>query len=323
MAPDHLTFSCKQCGDCCRKHGLYPITTSDLSALARGLGSTSEEMLRDYCVITTHDGRRGLFLKGLAGECPFLKDDRCLVHEFKPAVCSIFPDPDGTITVDRLKLCLKDTAVSGAGLARCSVWDLPQGGILAPNLEETIRFRIREDTDRQYFLSHSEIDPDRVEFLVRLAEHRLTDLPLYLLTGKKYGLLRQFHTGRHPGMASLVQVERDIMYRYLVTYVESCMLDETALGCNGVRATFIEGEPGIRVLCEGFPDEADDSQFLWKRYGDTGIFAVAIEADQTAYLMAFIIETPCLDDLLKEGTLRLLLSDGERKLTVCCTEGIL
>lgn len=298
-------------------------------SLAGGLGITVDEALTEYCTITTNDGRRGMFLRGLAGECPFLKDDQCLVHAFKPAVCSIFPDPDGFITTDRLKMCLRDTAVSGKGLSRCGVWDLPDGGILAPNLEETIRFRIREDTDRQYFACHEEIDTDRIDFLARLAEHRVTDLPLYLLTGKKYGLLRQFHTGDHPGMAALVQVERDIMYRYLVTYIEMCMLDEKTLDTKGVRATFVEGEPGIMLLCDGFPETdgfqetADDGQFLWKSYGNTGIFAVAVEQNQTAYLLAFTIETPCLGDIVKNGTLRLQLSDGTRKLAVKCTEGIL
>jgi hypothetical protein len=113
------------------------------------------------------------------------------------------------------------------------------------------------------------------------------------------------------------------MYRYLVTYIEICMLDEKTLDTKGVRATYVEGEPGIMLLCEGFPETADDGQFLWKSYGDTGIFAVAVEENQTAYLMAFNIETPCLGDLVKNGTLRLLLSDGTRKLVVKCTEGIL
>jgi len=319
----NIEFTCKQCGDCCRKHGLYPITSSDLSAIARGLGITIDEALGEYGTVTTHDGRRGLFLSGQAGECPFLKDKRCIVHGFKPAVCSIFPDPDGFITTDRLKVCLKDTAVKGKGLSQCAVWDLPAGGVLAPNLEETIRFRIKEDTDRQYFTFHKEIDAQRVEFLVLLAEHRLTDLPLYLLTGKKYGLLRQFHTTGNPGMAELVQVERDILYRYLVTYVEACMMDDVALISNGVRATFVDGEPGIMIMCEGFPESADDGQFLWKRYGDTGIFAIAVESGQMAYISAFTIETPCLDDIVKYGNLRLLMSDGKRKLSVSCQEGIL
>ncbi|WP_424357047.1 YkgJ family cysteine cluster protein [Methanocella sp. MCL-LM] len=322
-SPQTIEFVCKQCGDCCRKHALYPVTSSDLVMLAQGLGITIDEALREYCVITTHDGRRGMFLRGLAGECPFLKDDRCIVHSFKPAVCSIFPDPDGFITTDRLKACLRDTAISGKGLSRCGVWDLPDGGILAPNLEETIRFRIREDTDRQYFMSHEEIDADKVEFLARLAEYRQGDLPLYLSIGKKYGALRQFHTGGQSDMTALVSAERDILYRYLVTYIESCTMAEKVLKSNGVRATFVAGEPGIMVLCEGFPETADDAQFLWAKYGETGIFAVSIESDQTAYLAAFTIETPCLGDIVRDHRLPVMLNDGHRKLIVKCSEGIL
>lgn len=324
MAPSHpIEFVCKQCGDCCRKHGLYPITSSDLLMLAQGMGITIDEVLGEYCTVTTHDGRRGLFLRGLAGECPFLKDDLCIVHSFKPAVCGIFPDPDGFITTNRLKACLKDTAIGGKGLSRCGVWDLPDGGILAPNLEETISFRIREDTDRQYFISHEEIDADKVEFLARLAEYRQSDLPLYVFTGKKYGALRQFHAAGHSDMAALIEAERDILYRYLVTYIESCRMEETALKCTGVRATFVAGQPGIMVLCEGFPEVADDGQFLWAKYGETGIFAIAVESDQTAYLTAFTIETPCLDDIVRNHQLSIMMSDGKRKLVTRCTEGIL
>ncbi|WP_081477253.1 YkgJ family cysteine cluster protein [Methanocella arvoryzae] len=324
MVSSHtIEFFCKQCGDCCRKHALYPVTSSDLVMLAHGLGIGIDEAMREYCVITTHDSRRGMFLRGLAGECPFLKDDRCIVHTFKPAVCSIFPDPDGFITTDRLKACLKDTAVKGTGLSKCGVWDLPDHGILAPNLEETIRFRIREDTDRQYFMSHEDIDSDKVEFLARLADYRQGDLPLYISIGKKYGTLRQFHTGGEADLATLAGAERDILYRYLVTYIEACMMDEKVLKTSGVRATFVAGEPGIMVLCQEFPDTADDAQFLWAKYGETGIFALAVESEQTAYLAAFTIETPCLGDIVRDHRLPIMLSDGQRKLVVRCTEGIL
>ncbi|HMK45692.1 MAG TPA: YkgJ family cysteine cluster protein [Methanocella sp.] len=323
MPSETCEFICKGCGDCCRKHGLYPITSSDLSMLARGLGITVDEAMRDYCILTIHDDRRGLFLKGLAGECPFLKNDRCIVHAFKPAVCSIFPDTDGFVITDRLIACLKETAMHGKGLSRCAVWDLPPDSILAPNLEETIRFRIKEDTDRQYFARHSEIDPDRVEFLVHLAENRLTDLPLYVLTGKKYGLIRRFHVSGIQDIPQVIQVERDILYRYLATYVETCMMDKTTLASKGIRATFVGAEPGIMVLCDGFPNGVDDGRFLWKRYGETGIFAVSVESDQAAYLTAFTIETPFLDDIVRYGKLQLMMNDGKRKLITCCREGIL
>jgi Fe-S-cluster containining protein len=323
MADPTIELSCRRCGDCCRKHRLYPVTSSDLADIARHTGVGTEELISRFCVVATHDGRKGLFTRGTGIACPFLAGDECSIHAFKPRVCSIFPDNDGHVTVRRLKDCLKASHATGEGLSHCAVHDLPDDGVLAPNVEETARFRIREDTDAHYFQGHDHIDADTCDYLARMAELRETDLPLYLATAKKYGLLRQFHTGALRDLTPLLEAERDILYRYCGTYAAANMLPEAFVECSGVRATFVAGNPGIMILCDMLPPADGVAHFLWRRYGETGVFAAVVEGGGVGYATAFVIHTPCLDDIVRDCRLHLTFSDGQGKVSFECKEGIL
>ncbi|MGA9139903.1 MAG: YkgJ family cysteine cluster protein [Methanocella sp.] len=323
MATEYCVLSCARCGDCCRKHGLYPVTSSDLADISRHTGIETGELLSRFCTVATHDGRKGLFTRGSDIACPFLADDECSIHAFKPMVCSVFPDNDGYVTVRRLKEGMKASTVRGEGLSRCAIWSMPDDGVLAPDIENTVRFHIREDTDAHYFVGHDSIDDDIVDYLARLAETRLSDLPLFLATSQKYGLLRQSHTGLLRDVTPLIQAERDILYRYCDTYATANMLPETVIECKGVRATFVGGRPGIMVLCDELPPAAEEAHFLWRRYGETGIFSAVIEGGGIGIVTAFVINTPCLDDILGDGKLHLAFSDGTEKVSYICREGIL
>lgn len=318
-----IGFACARCGDCCRKHGLYPVTSCDIADIARHADIGISDLLSRFCTVTAHGGRKGLFIRGRGSACPFLDGDGCSIHAFKPLACSIFPDSDGHVTVRRLKDCLKATTIGGEGLSRCAIWNMPDEGTLAPNIEATVRFRIREDTDAHYFSGNDGIDADTVEYLSRLGELRVTDLPLYLATAQKYGMLRQFHTGRLSDISPLVQAERDILYRYCGTYATANMLQEALVECRGVRATFVDGMPGIMVLCDTLPPEGGEAHFLWRSYGETGVFGVLVEGGGMGYATAFIVHTPCLDDILADGRLHLAFSDGSGKVSFNCKNGIL
>jgi hypothetical protein len=200
---------------------------------------------------------------------------------------------------------------------------MPDNGILAPQIEATARFRIREDTDAHYFSGHDGIDAGTIEYLSRLSQLRETDLPLYLATSRKYGLLRQFHTGRLQDISPLVQAERDILYRYCATYATANMLPEAFIDCRGVRATFVDGEPGIMISCDMLPPAGGEARFLVRRYGEIGVFGAVIEGGGAGYATAFVIHTPCLDDILSDGRLHLAFSDGAGKVSFECKNGIL
>jgi Fe-S-cluster containining protein len=323
MTGEHCVLSCARCGDCCRKHGLYPVTSADLADISRHTGIGTGELLSRVCTLATHDGRKGLFTRGPGLSCPFLAGDECSIHTFKPMVCTIFPDNDGHVTVRRLKESMEASTVRGKGLSRCAVWSMPDDGVLAPDIENTVRFRIREDTDAHYFAGHDGIDEYTVDYLARLAETRIYDLPLFLATSQKYGLLRQFHTGLLRDITPFIQAERDILYRYCGTYATANMLPETIIECKGVRATFVDGQPGIAVLCDDLPPAGGEARFLWRRYGEIGIFSAVVEGGGAGHVTAFVINTPCLDDIISDGKLHLAFGNGSEKVSFVCKEGIL
>jgi hypothetical protein len=227
------------------------------------------------------------------------------------------------VTADRLKSGMRDSTVRGEGLSRCAAWSLPDGGVLAPGIEATIPFRIREDTDRHYFARHATISPEVVDYLAGLADARCRDLPLYLATGQKYSLFRSLHTGRTIDVSPLVQAERDILYRYAATYAQSRLLDEALILPEGVRAAHVGGQPGIALAVGRLPEAAGDARYFIRRLGEAGIVSAAIEGRGIAYVTAFVIYTPCLDDMLRDGILRLEFSDRREKVAVECLEGVL
>ncbi|MCD1295635.1 hypothetical protein CUJ83_11565 [Methanocella sp. CWC-04] len=310
-------FSCKQCADCCKKHGLYPVTSSDISNISSNLGIGIKEFLSRYCALTTNDGRRGLFIYGIDGVCPFLSGNMCAIHDFKPEVCRIFPDSDGYVVARRLKDDLKDTFLEGQeGLSRCGVWDIPDDAILKGDIKATVEFRIKEDTDRHYFASHDNVDDNIVEKLSLLARIRLSDNALTGAIEEKYRLIRRFHTGLSSDRGSMVDIEKKILHRYLLTRAMASGITTKKISYTGVRATYVGSVPGIALICEGeFPVKTQSAEYLYQRYGDTGIFAILITSDDIAFIASFIIDTPCLDDIItgdKKLKLMLKSNDGER-----------
>lgn len=320
-------FSCKCCGDCCRKHGLYPVTSSDIVLISAHMNMGVDEFLDKFCVVATNDGRHGLFLRGINGTaCPFLSGNVCSIHKFKPEVCRIFPDCDGYVMAYRLKHDLKDTTVAGSiGLSHCSIHDMPDDAILKGDIGKTIDFRIKEDTDRQYFASNTMVTSSTVKGLSSLATARLSDPVLRRLVAEKYSLIRRFYTGDVGDTRSLLQVERAILYRYLVTYASAAGLKIENMINTGVRATYVGETPGIAILCEGcLPGGVESAHHLYKRYGDTGIFSIAVISHGTSYVTSFTIETPCLDDIIRDdNTLHILIKfNNKRDIPLICKEGV-
>jgi hypothetical protein len=54
-----------------------------------------------------------------------------------------------------------------------------------------------------------------------------------------------------------------------------------------------------------------------------GVFAAIVEGGGVGYATAFVVNTPCIDDILSEGRLHLAFSDGVEKVRFVCNEGIL
>ena len=105
-----IQFECTKCGACCREDSLLvTVTGRDIARISQGLGLGSDEVikafdfylafgeetpagLRDIPTVKTERGLAYIALKKLEnGDCVFLKDDLCMIHAIRPAVCMSFP----------------------------------------------------------------------------------------------------------------------------------------------------------------------------------------------------------------------------------------
>lgn len=105
-----IQFECTKCGACCREDSLLvTVTGRDIARISQGLGLSADELirafdfylvsgedapkgLRDIPAVNTEQGRAYVALKKLEnGDCVFLKDNLCMIHAIRPAVCMSFP----------------------------------------------------------------------------------------------------------------------------------------------------------------------------------------------------------------------------------------
>ena len=107
---DQIRFECTTCGACCRDDSLLvTVTGRDVVRISRGLNLGPTEVIRalDFYLVSSHKPPEGLrdfpavnTERGLAyialkklenGDCVFLKDNLCMIHLIRPAVCVSFP----------------------------------------------------------------------------------------------------------------------------------------------------------------------------------------------------------------------------------------
>ena len=104
-------FECIRCGACCKNLDLIvTLTGRDIAKIAISLGLSSEQMLRavDFYIqdengslpiglkhipqIVTEEGQAIIALKkNPDGDCIFLKDALCMIHEIRPGACAAYP----------------------------------------------------------------------------------------------------------------------------------------------------------------------------------------------------------------------------------------
>ena len=104
-------IDCTACANCCRVFEIE-IKERDIEKLAKFIGVSREEFLRDYTMRAELDNE--LILKRGEGGCVFLKDNLCSVYDARPQNCAKFPHlvrGDGSIAsrmwamVDRTEYC--------------------------------------------------------------------------------------------------------------------------------------------------------------------------------------------------------------------------
>lgn len=85
MVLDMLDCPPGVCGECCRYNRIR-VKPNDIQRIIDNTEYTQEEL--DKLVIV--DGNK-MFLKGQPDGCPFLVDNACLIHPFRPDGCYLFP----------------------------------------------------------------------------------------------------------------------------------------------------------------------------------------------------------------------------------------
>jgi len=134
---EQIQFECTKCGACCREESLLvTLTGRDIVRLSRGLslgpndiirafdfyldiGKESPKGLRDFPTLNTEKGPAYLAIKKMEnGDCIFLKDNLCMIHLIRPAVCMSFPfvfSKDGNTTTWGLSAMKKICPGLGSG----------------------------------------------------------------------------------------------------------------------------------------------------------------------------------------------------------------
>lgn len=85
---------CKGCSECCRvTDDTIHLDPYDIFMLSKKTGKAFEGLLNDGIVnLTLCDGVITPYLcKAKSGECVFLKENRCAIHDSRPGFCRLFP----------------------------------------------------------------------------------------------------------------------------------------------------------------------------------------------------------------------------------------
>ncbi|MCJ7830330.1 MAG: YkgJ family cysteine cluster protein [Desulfobacterales bacterium] len=80
-------FECRQCGDCCKGYGGTFVTSADIAAIARFIGTEPDSFVERYCQMS---GRRPVLAQRADGYCVFW-DGLCTIHPVKPRMCRAWP----------------------------------------------------------------------------------------------------------------------------------------------------------------------------------------------------------------------------------------
>jgi Fe-S-cluster containining protein len=81
-------IDCTQCANCCRV-ATTRVSERDVERLSRHLGTTPDQFLAQYTVVSEEEGR---ILRRIDGEgCVFLEGNLCGVYDARPDICSRFP----------------------------------------------------------------------------------------------------------------------------------------------------------------------------------------------------------------------------------------
>lgn len=92
---DTFQFSCKMCGQCCRRRrNPIMVTGLDVFRLAQKLNMAPTGVVEAYTEVilgTSSHLPIAILRERLDGSCALLRNGHCTVHDHKPIVCAVYP----------------------------------------------------------------------------------------------------------------------------------------------------------------------------------------------------------------------------------------
>ena len=105
------SIDCTACGNCCRV-ATTQVSERDVERLARFIGCTPAQFVRDYTVETEDEG---LILRRTEAGCVFLDGSMCSVYDARPETCRLFPH-----------------LIKGNGSFLSRMWHMPDRAVYCP-----------------------------------------------------------------------------------------------------------------------------------------------------------------------------------------------
>lgn len=99
-------IDCCTCANCCREKAPL-LNGDDVIKMAKGLNLSTAEMKRNYLVKNNEEEGFNFRQK----PCPFLKDTRCSIYEFRPEYCLTYPTIGKNGVLKRLCSIIRDSSV--------------------------------------------------------------------------------------------------------------------------------------------------------------------------------------------------------------------
>lgn len=148
-------FECAMCGQCCACQDLVQLTTYELYELASHLRMKPVEFFNQYCElgVTNLTPTPHLYIRTSNGVCPFLKDNKCSVHESRPYACRAYPARIYWSNVADMKAFVREKYPCIK--SECGLFKLKNGDILLGDFELLSRQTISYWVDDAYYHSGS------------------------------------------------------------------------------------------------------------------------------------------------------------------------
>jgi Fe-S-cluster containining protein len=299
-------FECAMCGNCCASQDLVQLTAYELYRLSKFLDVEPAEFFNKYCVVTATslNPMPHLYIKTTNGACPFLKDQKCSVHEARPYACQAYPmRVYWSLTGDmkafvRSRYDLEET---------CSLFKLDDGDVLLGDYDLLARQTIAYWVDEAYFsMAGGEVD---LSVPYRVADLYVHDKEMRSVA-KRYVVNREHPPTAHDAELAFARISLTLqaaMWNASSAIVDISGQDvgeDERIGKYMLLTTDPESAKALRLLVEsGRLDLARTLALESKAYKDK--FTIASvqgsSSDQVALGFIFDVEKEKLEALTDGG----------------------